>query len=302
MTLAELKLLMPVGSTWQQMVASLPPSDLNLTPAQVAAKVLAAQGEINRIDGSIGWLSGSAEAAANYERLYWETRIHALQYANSAAWAARYDIAAIDNPDFISRAGSAVVSVVPIALQVAAIVAGADLVMGGALIAGGATTATAAGSTAASGALETGVTSAMEAAAQVSAAASPGVASAASAIAEMNAASWATLSTGVAQEIATTSLLSDLVQNAPAPKSPAPTPAPTMPTLQSPVVDSVIKSGADTAIKVGTVGMTAVLNKAIFPDPKKQVANAPNPTKGGTDGSLIAGALAVAGLLVYMAV
>lgn len=207
--------------------------------------------------------------------------------------------------DFFSKIGDAFVSAVPTALQVAAVVAGVDLVMGGALIASGSAsviTTPGAVSTASTAALETGVTSAMEAASAASAVASPGVASAATAIAEMDAASWTTLASSIAPDTAS-GVIADILQNAPLPKTSSPVPQ--MPAPQTPIMDNVISSATDTAKLVGSNIVNAEIMKAVTPDtaarvtPRSVVMNTETAT-GGL--GIIAGALAVAGLLVFMAV
>lgn len=284
----------PLSSlSWQTMVAELPPEDLNLTSAQVAAKVLDAQNNMNRLDVLIGMSSGGTAAGKlNRERLYWETRVHALQYANSAAWAARYDVAAIDTGDAFSRIGDTVVSLVPTALKIAVAVAGADIVMAGTLITGAAAPAVAAtGTTTAATAATTtadviaqmtgagvGVSDATAAAVAASA---PGVASSATAVAEVTSASWGTLATGAVNPVlpVITSLPSTPPPSPPAPPPPPPPPmsAPSVPSVPSaPIIETLYKV-APTVLE--TAAQVAIASYAPAKPAQAQPQTAPEVTQ-----------------------
>ena len=116
----------------------------------------------------------------------------------------------------------------------------------------------------------------------------------------MNAASWATLSTG---EFTTNTLLADIVQNMSTPKSPTATQPPTMPAAQSPILDNVIGAATGTAKLIGSNIVNAAITKAFTPTastlPRSKITDT-GMDSGGL--GIIAGALAVAGLLVYTAV
>src|SRR5574340_540111 len=152
-------------------------------------------------------------------------RLVMTEPALNAAWSSQ--IAAGNRGDWFSRIGDTVVSAVPLALTVAAMAAGADLLMGGTLF-----TATASGASAATGASTAAQAASAaaynpiaamtgaggggsDAAVAAAAASAPGVASAAVASAEMAAAQWGTLATGAGQAASTGFSLIDAARNLP---------------------------------------------------------------------------------------
>lgn len=144
--------------------------------------------------------------------------------------------------------------------------------------------------------IDTGVSAAMETAAQLGAAKAAGVASASVAAAEMSVAQWAALSTG---EVAAMGNIAQIVSNIPTPKMPSPEPVPPrapMPDVH-PAIDTAIKTATRTASGVATSAAVAKL----FPQqgkPAPSMTPAPAAANTGANVGILAAALAAIGLIV----